>query len=238
MTHFLNSVRQSMLSCRRAQSIPQDYVHALRSHQLTLRSLLVHLDPPVSPSQSQVSLDLEPAHVADRTIDLPFLTVPSTGIADKRSFSHIPPNFPPLPSVHTYQVTENFIKREQDPKRIRERATEEGRLGEDALRRLMSAGAETHDENNVPVRHPLLTLRRRRDLLWKHTMEAVAAVDGKHQERSNVHDPGGMEIDGKWNGSKVHFGSAVNAESVYWRRAVTQPGLKSDEEVEAGRKDR
>ena len=236
MAHFLDSVRQSMLSCRRTQSTPQDYIHALRSHQLTLRSLLVHLDPPVSPSQSQISFDLEPTHVLYRAIDLPFLTVPSTGIADSRSFPHIPPNFPPLPSVHTYQITENFVKREQDPKRIRERATEEGRLGEEALRRLMSAGAETHDENNSPARHPLMTLRRRRDMLWKSTMEAVAAVDGKHQEGSNVHDPGGMEIDGKWNGSKVHFGSAVNAESAYWRKNVTRPGLESDEEAEAGRK--
>ena len=236
MTHFLSSVRQSMLSCRRTQPIPQDYLHALQTHQLTLRSLLVHLDPPVAPPKSQVPFDLKPAVPVDQTIELPFLAVIPAQISVTTSLSHIPPNLPPSPSIHTYRATENFVKREHDPKRIREHATEEGRLGEEALRRLMNSGPDTRGEEHILTSLTRMPLRRRREMLWKNTMEAVAAVDGDYEEGRDIHDPGGMEIDGKSNGSKVHFGSAVNAERAFWRNVPSCSVPKGNEEELLARK--
>lgn len=53
---------------------------------------------------------------------------------------HPNPSFlPPLPSAHTYKTTAVFPIRETDSRRIRELATEEGKLGEQALRKLAGA---------------------------------------------------------------------------------------------------
>ncbi|KAK5075237.1 hypothetical protein LTS08_001681 [Lithohypha guttulata] len=58
---------------------------------------------------------------------------------DLRKFSFNTKALPPVPSAHTYRDTAVFDKRETDPKTIRERATEEGKLGEQALRKLAGA---------------------------------------------------------------------------------------------------
>ena len=69
---------------------------------------------------------------------------------DLRRFSRTTSSLPPLPSAHTYKDTAVFPQRETDTRRIRELATEEGKLGEQALRRL--AGAVKLD-----AAHPLDT---------------------------------------------------------------------------------
>lgn len=46
---------------------------------------------------------------------------------------------PPLPSAHTYKSTPVIAQRETNTRRIRELATEEGKLGEAALRKLAAA---------------------------------------------------------------------------------------------------
>lgn len=48
-------------------------------------------------------------------------------------------SLPPLPSAHTYKTTPVIDQRETDTRRIRELATEEGKLGEAALRKLAAA---------------------------------------------------------------------------------------------------
>jgi hypothetical protein len=69
---------------------------------------------------------------------------------------HPNPSFlPPLPSAHTYKDTAVYPERETDSRKIRELATEEGKLGEQALRKLAGAvkvdashpvDPETHDQ--------------------------------------------------------------------------------------------
>jgi len=61
------------------------------------------------------------------------------GKADKKKDRYIPSHLPPFPSQHTYKDTPVFPDREVDPRRIRELATEEGKLGEEALRKLAGA---------------------------------------------------------------------------------------------------
>lgn len=76
---------------------------------------------------------------------------------------------PPLPSAHTYRDTAVYPHRETDARKIRELATEEGKLGEQALRKLAGAvkldaahplEAESRKEGEARV--PVKTGRRRR----------------------------------------------------------------------------
>ena len=69
-------------------------------------------------------------------------------------------SLPPLPSAHTYRDTGVFPHRETDSRRLRELATEEGKLGEQALRKLAGAvkvdaahpvDVETRKQAAVPV---------------------------------------------------------------------------------------
>lgn len=173
MAHYLADVRQSMLSCRRTQPIPQDFLQALHTHQLSLRSLLPHLNPPVPASRSQFSLQPTPAQ-EDEQQQLRFLGPLLNDAPNEQVKNHVPKHFPALPSKHTYKATPEFPEREQDPRKVRERATEEGRLGEEALRRLVSAGTR-HPAHDVHQRSRSKSLRARRDQMWLETMEAVTA---------------------------------------------------------------
>lgn len=62
------------------------------------------------------------------------------GATDKREY--IPDHLPPLPSKHTYMATSTFTDRPKEPRVIRELATEEARLAENALRKILAASAE------------------------------------------------------------------------------------------------
>lgn len=230
MLHFLASVRQSMLSSRRTQPIPQDFLHALDAHHLTLRSLIPHLDPPVPPSKSQISLIAEPAHnVEDHKHDqliANLLNGPSRG----SSTSYIPQHFPALPSRHTYKFEEIFTTRETDPQKVRERATEEGRLGEEALRKLVGVRAEsvTIETGQRLSRKP--TIREQTRALWKQTMEAVTSDDRENISfQSSQPDLGLMELDVPGSSSKSrpeYLSSAVNSDRIYWRKGATKQRTK------------
>lgn len=179
MQHFLASVRKSMLSCRRSQPLPQDFLYALHSHQLTLRSLLPHLDPPVNPHKSQPRLFPVPRSETDDTkttlIDALFHD------ASTARPKHIPMPFPTLPSQHTFKAEPVFTKRERDPRTLRERATEESRLGEEALRRLVGAAAVSQSKQAARgkgTNH--LSRRAQGEQLWK-----IATEDSFNQRTSS-----------------------------------------------------
>jgi hypothetical protein len=63
-----------------------------------------------------------------------------SGASDKLTKRYIPKKFPSFPSKHTYKSTEVKLEREADPRKIREKATETARHGEEALRRLVKVG--------------------------------------------------------------------------------------------------
>ena len=225
MVHYLADVRQSMLSCRRTQAIPQDFLQALHTHQLSLRSLLLHLDPPISPSRTQFHLQMNTAQDND-VQHLRFLGPLLNADPNEKLRNHIPKHFPELPSKHTYKATPEFPEREQDPRKVREKATEEGRLGEEALRRLVGAGATKSAQDSHQSRKSQNT-RAVRDKLWMETMQAVI------QET-----PNGMNSDmeaGIGKGKEKEgdsppvlsfgygcLGSVVNAEKRYWRQPAPQ----------------
>lgn len=225
MAHYLADVRQSMLSCRRTKPIPQDFLQALHTHQLSLRSLIPHLKPPVLPDRSQFNLQQESTQ-EDEHHQIPFLGPLLNVGPDEQAKAFVPKHFPDLPSKHTYKATAEFPERDSDPRRIRERATEEGRLGEEALRRLVGAQSDSPALNQSPVGGAKNT-RARRDQMFMETMAAVAGEDGEgmdidwgagHEgkEKQQNGDPTGMAFA---NG-RLH--SAVNAEKRYWRKPAQQ----------------
>ena len=170
MAHVLSSVHKSMLASRRTQSIPQDYLYALHSHQLSLRALKIHLDPPVPPEKSVIALELEAESIQDSSFQTPDLN----GHLDEsfqQPLTHLPKHFPRLPSSHTYKSTSRYLIRESDPKRIRERVTEEGRLGEAALRNFVGAGSKSYYEGAEDgATKSTGTLREKRFAMWKEAM--------------------------------------------------------------------
>ena len=231
MTHFLAEVRQSMLSSRRTQPIPQDFLQSLHTHQLSLRSLIPHLDPPVLASRSQFGLDEKEEH-----LELTFSGPPLIGISDAQSRSYIPQHFPPFPSTHTYKATPEIPERERDPRKIRELAMEEGRVGEEALRRFLCAGSDRL-YGAVSKRAPVSkSMRSKRDELWKETMLATAP-ESNRQPQTNHDDPGsGDELKERDFGhraiGKGHLSSAVNADKRYWRRSATTQPQRSGQDSE------
>ncbi|KAJ6157830.1 hypothetical protein N7470_005422 [Penicillium chermesinum] len=63
--------------------------------------------------------------------------------------SYVPKNFPDFPSKHTYSATPVFTERDNDPRKIREQAADDGRHGEEALRRLASAAHRDNPTNTI-----------------------------------------------------------------------------------------
>ncbi|CAD6583209.1 MAG: hypothetical protein ASARMPRED_001261 [Alectoria sarmentosa] len=225
MAHYLADVRQSMLSCRRTQAIPQDFLQALHTHQLSLRSLLPHLDPPLNPSRTQMPLQMDIAQDNDEQ-HLRFLGPLLNADPNEKLRAYVPKHFPELPSKHTYKATPEYAEHEQDPRKVREKATEEGRLGEEALRRLVGAGAGISAPESRQGQKTQ-SARAVRDQVWKETMQAVT------QEA-----PHGMDLDtesgigkGKQKEGDLppvssseygRLGSAVNADKRYWRKPAPQ----------------
>jgi transcription initiation factor TFIID subunit 8 len=139
MTNFLAKVRKSMASSRRTDPIPHDWIYALAGTGLTGSSLLEpHLDTGEVPaSLLQPNFD-PPEPPSPPPLDLEGLLGPElSGKTEKDSKAYIPKHFPAFPSKHTYKSTPVFAKRESDPRRIREKAAEEGIQSEKSLRKLM-----------------------------------------------------------------------------------------------------
>ena len=219
MAHFLATVRQSMLSCRRTQTLPQDYLRALDAHQLTLRALLPHLDPPISPSKSQrlvVRDQAEDSDAGSKQFSLPSTSLGETH-EDKYKY-RVPSFLPPFPSKHTYKATPEFPTREQDARKIRERATEEGRLGEEALRKLVGAGSE----QRLPGRDPSKRNgRAERENKWRETMEALMTESNGGGASNSALLPNEISMLGvpaTEPATKAYLNSFVNADKVNWRK--------------------
>ncbi|KAL5333513.1 transcription factor TFIID complex subunit 8 C-term-domain-containing protein [Aspergillus crustosus] len=131
--------RASMLSSRRLQPIPQDLEYALKRHSLPVHSLLPHIQPPQKLEPIPTQLPSPPPDDDDDFKILPSLGPQLSGEDDRIRSLYIPKHFPEFPSKHTYRHTPVFTERERDPQKIRERAADYGRHGEEALRKLARA---------------------------------------------------------------------------------------------------
>jgi hypothetical protein len=126
------------------------------------------------------------------------------GESEKRTKSYIPRQFPSFPSKHTYKSTDVKTERETDPRKIREKATEEARHGEEALRRLVKAGKDLRPTTRTGNK---VTARGMRHQIWEQAMEELAV--GKPQGKSSA---------GKYGDEEQCV--LVNAAKQYGRRPV------------------
>ncbi len=212
---FAADVRQSMLSCRRTEAMAPDFLQALHTHQLSLRALIPHLQPPIPKRRARVILPHQAPEEVEQ-YDHHLLGATLNDAPPELKQCKLPHKLPPLPSKHTYQATSDTPEREDDPRKIRERATEEGRLGEEALRRLMSARA-TDRPSSARAGQGAKSLRGKRDEMWKDTMQAVSTQYLLEQSRN----ADSMDLDSSTHETGSGYGritSAVNADRKFWRK--------------------
>ena len=139
--NICSKVRRSMLIARRTTPIPTDFesaIHALDiprpDDQLRPYRTKPAVNPPLLPTPPP-----DDAFHNRTGLSASFLGPELNGQNALKRFSMTTSSLPPLPSAHTYKDTAVFPQRETDTRRIRELATEEGKLGEQALRRLAGA---------------------------------------------------------------------------------------------------
>ncbi|KAL8789798.1 MAG: hypothetical protein Q9195_006632 [Heterodermia aff. obscurata] len=216
MHHFLGDVRQSMLGSKRVQPTPADFLQSLHTHQLLLSSLLPHLNPPVTGDKSMVVLRPESAEPEEQDQHVSNLLLGNPNEAR----SYIPSHFPPFPSQHTYKATPNLPSVERDPRKVRELAAQNARLGEAALRKLVGAGSDIKLSTNAPTGKEVRSLRARRDDVWKEAMQTVTPA--LSIEPADSDDMQGLEGRGASNRNKAspsgYLSTSVNAGKQYWRR--------------------
>lgn len=235
LLHISKFVRQSMLSSRRLQPIPQDFDYALNHHRITPDDLRPYLKTPptVSPIRA---LPPSPPPEDEVKRKLPFLNA-LRGEESETNRSYVPKHFPDFPSKHTYSSTPVFTERDNDPRQIRERAAEDGRHGEEALRKLASA-AYRNSPTGVSGRDKKLWGRRAESMetMFEKTIKGITKrlqKDPLAPPGVTVGGPGGsaMDIDSGHTGDAdakarhklfgdLDLGPIVNCERDYWRRTT------------------
>ncbi|KAJ5749357.1 uncharacterized protein N7511_011053 [Penicillium nucicola] len=249
MLRLSTFARQSMLSCRRTQPIPQDFEHALTRLRLTPDDLLPTLKcsqystpapPLLHSSETEGAEDVLPP-------SLPLLTALSSE-DDRANRSYIPKHFPSFPSKHTYSATAVFVERDGDQRKIRERAAEDGRHGEEALRKLASAAFR--DNQTGSTGHQKKLWGRRADsmeTMFEKTTKALTKKLNQDPRTSSAAaalidsamdiDSGNPDADKArtkllWN---MEMGPIVNCERDLWRRtaSTTRRGEENDQKPSA-----
>lgn len=183
MQKFLTDVRTSANGARRADATPLDWIYALKKNGIPGSGPLEqHLDTgPIPPSFLQPTFD-EPETDAPPEVQLTSLLDELSGRADKEKRAYIPSHFPDLPPKHTWMSTAVVTKREIDPRKIREKATEEGILAEQSLRRLMAAQkAGLHKGDNARKVRKSQRIRQS-DKLWQEAMHSLLSEEEKRED--------------------------------------------------------
>ncbi|EEH03256.1 bromodomain associated protein [Histoplasma capsulatum G186AR] len=245
--HILSYTRQSMSSCRRMQPIPPDFEHALRNTNIHLDALHEYLIPSLRQQHQQIpSLPSPPPSSPTAAVDLPFLGPELSGTAHRQLNVHIPKHFPNFPGRHTYRATPVFTARETDPRKIREKATEEGRLGEEALRKLARAGREGlvvrdgadangdgHGEGEGEGGGGKRLWGRRlenMESMFEKTVRGVVGVGGGGRAAGDagLALPSSLKIP---DNGKLELSPIVNCDKVYWRKQTRADVRKTDQRM-------
>lgn len=225
MLNFLHIVHHSMTASRRDNVVPQDYTAALAKNNITPSDLLRFLKIRPEPTITQPTLGVTPAadfSVKDYQVVLGKSLDPLTdGIPRK----YIPAFLPKLPSLHTWKTTKVEAAREQDAQKIRELATQEGVLAEQALRRLVAASSKASEGRNAVGKHAAVSGRALS--AWEKALEKAQEIDKAQQamEEAENMDADDMETDLSLPTRKAkavqdtsfESGIAVNYDRRFWR---------------------
>ncbi|UPX12912.1 uncharacterized protein EKO05_0003445 [Ascochyta rabiei] len=183
MTKFLANVRMSMTSARRTETVAHDWIYALANAGLHGSAALEpHFDTgEIPPSILQPQFE-PPAPPEPQPISTDALLGPElSGRTDKEARAYIPKHFPPFPSKNTYKATPVFTKRENDPRKIREKATEEGILAEQSLRKLMAAQKAGIQKQTAGKRKRSKRMKES-DRLWQEAMTDLLKEEKEHEK--------------------------------------------------------
>ncbi|KAL4900786.1 hypothetical protein BDW74DRAFT_170561 [Aspergillus multicolor] len=235
-------VRTSMLSCRRLQPVPRDFEYALKRHRLPVNSLIPHLQPPPKVEPVPTQLPSPPPEEDDDFKILPSLEpLELSGEDDRARSTYIPKHFPEFPSKHTYRHTPVYTEREQDPRKIRERAADDGRHGEEALRKLARAAFK----DNQPGSGGRDKKQWGREAESFESMFEKTAMSLSKRASSNL-PPGSsiaMEIDsgpaaetkggqGEFSGlAGLELPPIINCERDFWRRNAASGRQRPEEKA-------
>ena len=208
-----------MVACRRQQPIPQDFEHALQRNNIRLDSLRPHLKPSSLTDKPPPPLLPTPPPELEPQTNLPFLGAELSAAPIRARNTHIPSHFPAFPSIHTHIYTSVFPEREKDPRKIRERATEEGRLGEEALRRLATAAKDGHPAS-TGSREKKLWARRNENMESMFDRTAKALLKKSSSKKGALDRPANPqnEAEPKTKKLDLDLGPIVNCEKGYWRK--------------------
>ncbi|KAF2477163.1 uncharacterized protein BDR25DRAFT_300187 [Lindgomyces ingoldianus] len=227
MTDFLARVRKSMASARRTSTIPHDWIYALTSLDITRSSTLaLHLDSGELPPPFLQPGFAPPEPAEPPPPDLEGLIGPElSGKAEKETRKWIPKHFPPFPSKHTWKATPVFTERENDPRKIREKATEEGIQAEQSLRKLMAAQKAGLQKKSATEQRRATT-RKKSDALWQDAMKSLLEEEEKRDaayREDEDEDCIGLEMRPRpRNEVNLEEGVHANYDQRYWRKAARE----------------
>lgn len=245
LTHLTELMHIAMTASRRRKPVAHDVMFALNYSNASLDSLL----PDVKPSAQKrppglqtvrqtVQPPLYPSPISTSTAqDFDFtaaaqLSMSLGGNADKALKRYIPSHFPSFPPPHTYKASAVPIaERENDARKIRERATQEGVLAERALRKLVQAREGAHRPSSRQG------LSEKNEAVFREAMEAVLREDEEKGRESLQQedellflDEGELQMrkeeeEGKRKGlqhedaqpADFGFGAVVNYDRAHWR---------------------
>jgi transcription initiation factor TFIID subunit 8 len=206
-----------MSSNRRTQPIPQDFISALAHLGITPSDLLPHIELKQLPSVTQPPLLSEsPDEPPSPTIN----ALLGSGLVDVPiRMKYIPPHLPQIPSRHTWKDTAIYSKRESDARRIRELATEEGVLAEQAMRKLVASGVQAKSATRVKP-------SAKDQMVWDAAMKSLLQMDEEQKQRDDAAAAMDWEGEGHQNGADgviispatdLDSTMLVNYEEKYWR---------------------
>ncbi|KAM0715100.1 hypothetical protein Q7P37_009565 [Cladosporium fusiforme] len=188
MLSLLSDVRASMQTYRRASPTAQDFrlalAHMPNSSTASLLAPQLEVELPEALSYPSIPQPGPPHTPA------PNLSALLQPLLLEAQPQYIPSHFPQLPPQHAWKETPVFPTREKDSRKMREKATEEGMLAEQALRKLAAAAkagamkAESRRRSSAPlagtgrVRDGGGRKRPAPEMLFDDMLKDVAEVNG------------------------------------------------------------
>lgn len=235
MTHFTRRIQQSMLHARRSRPLPGDLAYAISAFNIPLSTLQGDLDlhlppevtqPPLFPRAPSTSSAIDFDSTA---ADLVSATFGST-VTQKQRNRHVPKHFPTFPPPHTYKATPVMTEREADARRVRERATQEGVLAEQALRKLVAARRPGRRSNGARLGISLdraAIVEARNEEAFREAMKSVMKEDrdaNRDQGEGGNRMTDGLDDERMMDAQDLNLdfggGALVNYDRAFWRKGA------------------
>jgi len=226
MINFLQTVCLSMHASRRALPLPQDFAFALAELGVEPGQLNQHIRLKIPGTLSCPEI-LPPVPDEKPSVDLQRILGSSLCEETAESRPQIPSHFPPLPSKHTWMDTRHIAPREKDPRKIRERATQEGMVAEQALRKLAAAANKPRSR----LRRSDSTAEKNKQNIWQDALASVLSDDAHGTSDSmgmNIDMANGTaESEGEGKATTGRNTMVINYDRAHWRKGAAFGSVRS-----------